>query len=133
MERLSIARFWRKKEEHYTLKGKKCLKCGKTFYPSKHVCPYCGSTELEDYTPPNEGELLAWTKLYDVSKGFLEQRPVYLGIVKLGELKVFTQITDVTDESMLKEGAKVETVFRKITEDGNYGLIYYGLKVRLKR
>jgi uncharacterized OB-fold protein len=132
MEKLSISRFWRKRDDHYTLKGKRCRKCGRVFYPPKHRCPYCGSKDLEDYIPPREGELLHWTKLYNVGRGYTWQKPLYLGIVKLGELLVYTQITDVDDEQKLHEGAKVETVFRKVTEDGNYGLIYYGLKVRLK-
>ena len=131
MERLSISRFWRKKDDHYKLVGKKCNSCGRVFYPPRHTCPYCGSRDLRDYVPPRTGIILSWTKLYNVGKGYEEQRPLYLALVKLGDLKLLTQVTDVIDESKLNVGAKVETVLRKVTEDGYYGLIYYGIKVRL--
>ncbi|MGC9186080.1 MAG: Zn-ribbon domain-containing OB-fold protein [Fervidicoccaceae archaeon] len=131
MERLSISRFWRIKDLHYTFAYSKCKKCGHAFYPPKHVCPKCGSRELELTIPPREGELLSWTKLYEVAPYFENEKPLYLGLVKLGEVKIMAQIVDVFDESLLKEGARVETVFRKVKEDGNSGLIYYAMKFRL--
>ncbi len=130
MEKLSISRFWRKRTEHYTFVGRRCKNCGKTFYPPKHRCPYCGSSQLEEYVPPNRGKLISWTKLYEVPSGYDQYKPIYLALVQLGELRILTQLTDIVNEDKLKPGMEVETVLRRVTEDGNYGLIYYGLKVR---
>jgi len=131
MEKLSISRFWRIRNQHYTFSYAKCKKCGHAFYPPKHSCPKCGSKDLELKVPPREGELITWTKVYDVPFYFEDEKPIYFGLVKLGEVMVMAPIVDVTDENQLKEGAKVETVFRRIKEDGESGLIYYGLKFRL--
>ena len=131
MRPLSISRFWRYRKTHYRLAGKKCLRCGRAFYPPKRTCPYCGSTDLDNYEPPSRGEIITWTKLYETGSHHTQYRPLYLALVKLGEMTVLLQITDVTDENkQLYKGAPVELVFRKLKEDGNYGLIYYGLKAR---
>jgi len=131
MEKLSISRFWRIRKLHYTFSYTKCKKCGYAFYPPKHSCPKCGSKHLELKIPPREGELITWTKVYEVPFYFDDEKPIYLGLVKLGEVKIMAPIADVTDEKQLKEGARVETVLRRIKEDGESGLIYYGLKFRL--
>jgi len=131
MEKLSISRFWRIRNQHYTLSYAKCKKCGYAFYPPKHSCPKCGSKDLELKVPPREGELITWTKVYEVPFYFDDEKPIYLGLVKLGEVKIMAPIVDVTDEKQLREGARVETVFRRIKEDGESGLIYYSLKFRL--
>ncbi|AFH42311.1 Zn-ribbon domain-containing OB-fold protein [Fervidicoccus fontis] len=130
MEKLSISKFWRKKSQYYNLVGKRCKKCGYVFYPPKHVCPKCNSSDLEDYFPPETGTLISFTKLYETPNTYKSQKPIYLGIIKFGEINVLTQIVDVQNEDELKPGITVERVFRKINEDGNYGLIYYGIKVR---
>lgn len=132
MEKLSIPRFWRLRNQHYALSYSKCNECGFAFYPPKHTCPKCGSKKIELRTPPREGELISWTKLYEVPFYFDDEKPIYFGLVKLGEVKVIAPIVDVVDEKLLREGAKVETVFRRVKEDGNSGLIYYALKFRLK-
>lgn len=130
MDKLSISRFWRLRKEHYNLIGKKCLSCGYVFYPPKHSCPHCGSKALEDYVPPSEGKLITYTKLYEVPENYNERKPLYLGIARFGEMNVLIELTDIGDEGILKEGLKLELVLRKIKEDGDYGLIYYGLKAR---
>jgi len=43
-------------------------------------------------------------------------------------VRVLGTLTDVFGE--VKEGMDVEAVFRKISEDGEEGLIYYGTKFR---
>ena len=131
MESLSISRFWRYRRAHYRLTGKKCLRCERVFYPPKRSCPYCGSMDLEDYDPPERGEIIAWTKLYETGTPYTPYRPIYLALVKLGDMTALLQLTDVTDEkTQLGKGAPVELVFRRIKEDGSHGLIYYGIKAR---
>jgi uncharacterized OB-fold protein len=130
MERLSISKFWRIRKLHYTLAYSKCKKCGYAFYPPKHVCPKCGSSDLEQRTPPREGKLISWTKLYEVPFYFEDQKPIYIGLVNLGEVNVMAQIVDVLSEDELREGAEMEMVFRRVKQDGAAGLIYYGMKFR---
>ncbi|MEM0112591.1 MAG: Zn-ribbon domain-containing OB-fold protein [Fervidicoccaceae archaeon] len=133
MERLSISRFWRNRLVHYTFSYSKCKKCGNAMFPPKHTCSKCGSRDVDILTPPREGKLISWTKLYEVPIGFVNERPIYLGLVQLGEIKVMAQIVDVLNDQELKEGIEVEAVFRRVKEDGSTGLIYYALKFRPKK
>lgn len=121
---------WRLRETHYSLVGRRCASCGRAFYPPKHVCPYCGSRDLVEYRPPKRGFIIYWTKLYDVGEEHLDKRPVYIALVQLGEVRVVLQLTDVTSDSDLKERREVELVFRKLVEDGEHGIIHYGVKAR---
>lgn len=130
MDRLSISRFWRIRDNHYRLVGKKCMRCGRAFYPPKRTCPHCGSINLENYEAPSKGRLISWTKLYDVGSEQEIYKPLYFGLMVFGELKVMLPLTDVTDEKSLKQDTEVELVFRRIKEDGEHGLIYYGIKAR---
>jgi len=130
MAKLSIPIFWRVRKHLYTLEGRKCLECGRTHFPPKSSCPYCGSTKLIEYYPPKKGKLLVWTKLYETCDDRSAYRPIYIGLLQLGELRVVLPLTDIYDEGKLKPGIDVELVLRRYVEDGDTGLIYYGLKAR---
>jgi len=130
MAKLSIPIYWRVRKSLYTLEGKKCLSCGRAHFPPKSTCPFCGSNKLIEYYPPNRGRLISWTKLYETCDDRSSQRPLYVGLVQLGEVSVVLPLTDVVDDSALQPGAEVELVFRRYVEDGESGLIYYGLKAR---
>jgi len=43
---------------------------------------------------------------------------------------VFGQLVDCPNPDKLSEGAEVEVVFRRVKEDSDYGIIYYGFKLR---
>lgn len=130
MARLSVSIHWRVRKYLYTLESRKCLNCGKAHFPPKSVCPYCGSGKLVEYYPPRNGKLLSWTKLYETGDDRSLYRPIYIGWIQLGEVKVLLPLTDIYDESLLKPGLNVELVLRKYVEDSDTGIIYYGLKAR---
>jgi uncharacterized OB-fold protein len=63
------------------IKGVKCKKCGKLFYPKRSLCSNCKGNEFEDFNLGNECTLLTYTKLYAMPKG-VKQIPLVLGIVE---------------------------------------------------
>jgi hypothetical protein len=76
------------------------------------------------------GEVFSFSTMYNVPKGFDEQAPYTIALVKLAEGPMVTaQLTDV-DESDVKIGMKVEMVTRKLREEGEEGQIIYGYKFR---
>lgn len=129
--KLSIARFWREKESHYRLKAVKCRSCGRISYPPGSVCRYCGSKDLEEIELMEPGRVLTWAVIHTAPEGFDEYKPIIIAMVELvnSKVRVLTQLTDI-DPDEIKPGMLVEPVLRRIVEDGESGLIYYGIKFR---
>jgi hypothetical protein len=125
---MSVARFWRKQINRYNLEGTHCKKCDEHFYPPRNVCPTCRRDgQIELYTFKGDGEVVTYTVVHTAAQGFEDQTPYVLGIVKFDEGPSFTtQIVAQPDE--VKIGTKVRPVFRKLGDDGEKGMIYYGTK-----
>ncbi len=129
--RYSIPRFWREIKSHYRLVGTKCRKCGRISYPSSTTCRYCGSRDVEEIELWERGRVVTWTIIYSAPEGFNEYKPLVIAIVELLEskVKILTRLTDVDPEE-IREGMIVEPVLRRISEDGETGIIHYGVVFR---
>ncbi|MCS7112196.1 MAG: Zn-ribbon domain-containing OB-fold protein [Ignisphaera sp.] len=126
--KISPARVWREKGSRYRLEGSKCKKCNRVFYPPKPSCPYCSHSETEKIDLPKRGRVISWTVEYVVPEGYREYAPIIIGLIELEDgTKVLAPIVDV-DVDKVYEGMHVEAVLRKIFEDGNEGIIIYGIK-----
>ncbi len=126
---MSIPRFWRNIKSRYNLIGKRCKRCGEIYFPPRQLCKKCRRLgEMEEYPLEGEGEIETFTVIRTPPEGFERQAPYVMAVVKLKEgVKLTAQIVDV-DIDEVKIGMKVRAVFRKISEDGEAGLIYYGYK-----
>ena len=61
--------------------------------------------------------------------GFTEQTPLPIAIVELMDgVRIMVQIGDLADPSELEIGMPVRLEFRRISWDGEAGLIFYGHK-----
>lgn len=59
---------------------------------------------------------------------FIDQAPYAVAVVSLGEgVRILCQIADVEPEE-LKIGMPVRIEFRKLAQQGESGIIYYGYK-----
>ena len=126
---ISPSRTWRYKRERYMLVGSKCADCGRTHYPPRRTCQ-CGSRRVEEVVLPSRGRVLSYTITYNVQEGYRDYAPVIFGIVELeGGSRVLAQLTDVNPEE-LKPGMEVEGSLRRIVEEGETGLVRYGIKFR---
>jgi uncharacterized OB-fold protein len=121
------ARQWREIPRRYRLEAGKCTKCGKVFFPARLVCDECKSRDFETITLPEEGEILTYTVIRTPPSGFDDEAPYAVGIVKLGDAQMLTQIVDCEFDD-LKIGGKVRVEFRLVQDSGKSGVLCYGYK-----
>lgn len=85
--------------------------------------------QREQFTFAGTGEIYSFTTLQETPENFDDQAPYMLALVKLDEGPLVTaQITDVDGEVAI--GDRVEMVTRKLTTEGERGMIVYGYKFR---
>jgi len=127
---MSVPRYWREIPERTRFEGAKCTKCNHIVFPPRGRCEKCGSEELAVYKLPTMGKLLTFSVVRSPPKGFEKLAPYLLGIVELDDgTRVTSQLTDVNPRE-ISIGMSMEAVFRKISEDGDAGIIQYALKFR---
>lgn len=81
-------------------------------------------------TLSGRGAVYSFSTMYNAPRGFEEQRPYTIAIVRLDDGPMVTaQLTDV-DAADVQIGMRVEMVTRKLREDGDEGQIIYGFKFR---
>lgn len=126
---MSVPRYWRNEVPRYRLQGEECLVCGAKCFPSRPVCK-CGSTEFKPYKLAEKGEIISWTMISNAPIGFEKYVPYIVALIELEDgCRLLSQVVDISGEKMTV-GLRVETIFRKVKEDGNTGLIHYGYKFR---
>ncbi len=130
---MAIPRFWREIGSRYNLIGTKCGSCGEIDFPPRAICPKCGRKSLgkmEEVQLSGKGSVVSYTVVHEAAKGFQSIRPYVLAIVELKEgARVTSQVIDI-DPSEMSIGMPVEAAFRKLGEEGDSGIIYYGYKFR---
>ncbi|MEM4481799.1 MAG: Zn-ribbon domain-containing OB-fold protein [Desulfurococcaceae archaeon] len=127
-----IPPFWRTRVHRYRLVASKCRACGRTLYPPADKCRSCGSREIEYIELIHErAKLITWTVIYNAMDGFEDRKPVVLGLLETVNTKarIVAPLTDVL-LAELSIGMLMEPVIRKVSSDGEHGLIYYGIAYR---
>lgn len=80
-------------------------------------------------SPVARGTIYSYTRLREPPAGFEAGAPCYLALIALEDGRLITaQLTDVDGEVAI--GDDVEMVTRKLTTDGERGMIVYGYKFR---
>ncbi len=126
---ISPGRSWREFPQRYRLEAAKCEACEKIHYPPRVVCSKCGGSTFEDITLPREGKVVTFTIVRVPPAGFTEQTPLPIAIVEVMDgVRIMVQIGDLEDPSDLEIGMPVRLEFRRISWDGEAGLIFYGHK-----
>ncbi len=130
--REALPLMWRNIPERYNLLGTRCETCGKSYFPQRKVCPTCRRKgKLAEAKMPETGKIVSYSQVFVAPSGFEHDTPYFLAVVELdNKATLLTQIVDSKAEAV-KEGAKVEMVFRKIYEDSPEGAIAYGYKFRV--
>ncbi len=127
---MRVPSYWRSMPFTYRLSGWRCEHCG-AFHPIKPLlCRRCRSRRFSEVELPRTGKLIAYTVLRSPPKEFRDFAPYAIGLIELDDgTRVLGQLTDFKDEE-LREGVRVEAVFRRIRVNGEEGLIEYGYKFR---
>ncbi len=127
---MEISRHWRLQKYRYGLIGEICSHCGLKVFPPRDVCPECGEEAKIQYTFSGRARVYSHTTVYDAPKGLEKYVPYTIALVELEEGPIITtQLTDL-DHDAVKIGMPVEMVTRKMSEDGDSGMLVYGYKFR---
>jgi len=100
-----------------SLTGGRCPSCGKTFFPTKPVCPSCFHDGLQKVPMSGKGRLHTFARSHMGPAGL--QTPYTIGFIELREgIKLFSLLTqcDPWDE-VLVVGMEMEMVIETIRED----------------
>ncbi len=122
------SRYWREIPQRYRLEAGKCAKCGFVCFPPRLICPQCGGREFAKTKLSESGKILTYTIIRVAPHQYVDQTPYAVGIAEMDDgVKLTAQIVDCPFED-LKIGIRVKIEFRKIYEEGEAGVIYYGYK-----
>lgn len=129
-----LSRIWRESDHRYRLVAHQCGNCERVYFPPRDVCPECHRDsigKMKEMELSGNGSIYSFTVVHDVPPAFKRQRPYVLALIKLNEGPMVTgQIVDSLPEEV-EMGKRVHSVFRKIREDGQSGIIQYGYKFAL--
>lgn len=125
---------WRHINQRYNLIGSKCSECGNVFFPSRVICPECRRKgNLEPFQFSGKGKIYSYSIIRSPSDEFKKIAPYAVAIIELEEgAKLTSQLVDC-DVDSIEIGDPVEMVFRKISEDGEDGVISYGFKFKVTK
>ncbi len=122
------SRYWREIPQRYRLEAGKCKNCGFIAFPPRTICPRCQSRAFETIILADSGKVVSFTIIRVPPQPFSDQAPYAVGIVDLDDgVRLTGQIVDCAFEE-LKIGMRVKIEFRKVYEEGEAGVIYYGYK-----
>ncbi len=122
------SRYWREIPQRYRTEAAKCANCGFVCFPPRLVCPECGAREFGAVKLAQAGSLITYTIIRVPPHPFADQSPYAVGIAELDDgVRLMAQVVDCDFEA-LKVGLRVRLEFRKISEEGEAGVIYYGYK-----
>jgi uncharacterized OB-fold protein len=125
---MSVPRFWRRVKNIYNLIGTHCGKCGEYFYPPRNMCPRCRRNGvIVPFKFNGLGEVVTYTIVHSAAKDYAKHAPYILAIIKLDEGPHLTSQV-ICDHSEIHIGMRVKSAFRKLGEESEKGMIYYGTK-----
>jgi len=123
-------RYTREIPQRFRLEAQK-FSCGKVSLSRRLICPDGCCHEFENITLKGTGTILTYTVIHIASDDFSKETPYAVAIVETDEgARITTQIVDCELEDV-KIGCKVEIIFRKVSEEGDSGIINYGYKALL--
>lgn len=127
MHRKSPSKIWRKFNNRYALQGVKSKTSSNSYYPPI-LTEADLNTEFDLINYKKEGKLVTWSLVSAPPNGFENMKPYIVAIIELEDgQRLTSQVVDV-DTAELKKDDTLTPTFRKIYEDGEDGIIHYGLK-----
>jgi len=110
------SRFLAEIRDHKRFFGVRCPRCKKVFVPPKRICGPCFAEMDEPVEVGPRGEIMTFTILrftfVDPELGTVKPVPYAFGSIKLdGADTVLTHYIEYADETKVRIGARVETVF----------------------
>ncbi|UCE08381.1 MAG: OB-fold domain-containing protein, partial [bacterium] len=124
----------------YRLIASYCETCNGKYFPKRKICPKCGNNDqLKDISlieNGHQGSIFSASVVRHPATTHTRYAPYISAVVELDGYKVPTMLTDfeiTSDEVDIVNdiiGMSVVPVFRRVTEQGEEGVIEYGMKFR---
>jgi len=125
---MSVPRFWRRLKNIYNLIGTQCTRCKSFYYPPRSLCPECRrESKIVPFRFSGSGEVFSYTIVHTGARDFEKLTPYVLALIRLDEGPMMTSQVICPPEKV-HIGMKVRMVFRKLGEESEKGMIYYGTK-----
>ncbi len=122
------SRYWREIPQRYRFEANQCTKCQVKFFPPRLICPECKSQEMEEAKIEEMGKLITYTIIRVPPQQYVDQAPFAVGIVELDDgVKLTGQVVDC-DFDDIKIGMRLKLEFRKVSQEGDSGILCYGYK-----
>jgi uncharacterized OB-fold protein len=104
------------------------VNCGTFFYPPRIICPKCRRLgNIETYKFKGTGEVVTYSTVHQAPRNLNRQIPYTLAIIELDEgPRLLSEV--ICEPEEISIGMRVRNVFRKIGEEDEKGIIYYGTK-----
>lgn len=128
MAQTLTARVWREQPQRYRMIANRDRKTGEVYFPPRITAPGDIKAEFDEVQLADEGEVITWTIIRTPPAQFSDQSPYALAVIETTEgARLTAQIVDCPLEKV-KSGLKVRFEFRRIYEDNEASVIYYGYK-----
>ncbi len=122
------ARVWREQPQRYRMLANKDKATGEVYFPPRLVAPGNLNAEFEDHFISGTATVVTFTVIVVPPDPYSDLAPYALAVVETEEgARLTCQIADC-DPYKVKIGMKVKFEFRRLYEDGEASVIYYGYK-----
>jgi len=124
---MTAPRFWRNIQQRYRLAGTECRNCGTAYFPPRNLCPECRRAgDIDELEFDGEGEVVAATVVHEAVGDYDSETPYTLAVIELDEgARITTQVVEEVEV-----GDRVEACFRRVSDEGDEGIVQYGTKFR---
>lgn len=128
MAQTLTARVWREQPQRYRMMANRCTRTGRVFFPPRIVAPGNLNAEFEDVQLSGKGKVATYTIIRVAPTPYADLAPYALCVIETEEgVRLTAQITDLPIEEV-KIGLPVTFEFRRLFEDNEASVIYYGYK-----
>lgn len=128
MAQTLTGRVWREQPQRYRMMANKNKATGEIFFPPRIVAPGDLNAEFEEVQLADTGKVVTFTVIRVAPTPFTDLSPYALAIIENADgVRVTAQITDC-DVEEVKIGMEVKFEFRRIYEENEASVIYYGYK-----
>ncbi len=130
---MATARYWRENPSRYNMIASRCGVCGKVDLPPRAVCSVCHRKsigKMQQIQLSGDGEVYSYTTVHEAPSQLEMLKPYVMVMVRMDEGVMLTSQLIDCDPKDVRIGMRVRTAFRKVGEDGQAGVIYYGYKFR---
>ncbi len=128
MAQTLTGRVWREQPQRYNMMANKDTETGKVYFPPRRVAPGNLDATFEDVQLSGTGKVLTYTIIRVAPTPYGDLAPYALAVVEAdGGGRLTCQLTDL-DVEEVKIGMAVKFEFRKLYDDNEASVIYYGYK-----